>query len=43
MQEQVLLKWESMEWLLVKEVEPILQCTKSPLVGNHAARVSKIE
>jgi hypothetical protein len=34
---------ESVEWFLIKDFEPILQCSKSPLDGHPQARVSKVE
>jgi hypothetical protein len=37
------LSGESVEWLLVKDFEPIFQCSESPLDGHPEARVSKIE
>jgi hypothetical protein len=37
------LSGESVEWFLVKDFEPIFQCSKSPLDGHPEARVSKIE
>jgi hypothetical protein len=43
MQEYIYLSGESVEWLLVKDFEPISQCSKSPLDGHPEARVSKIE
>jgi hypothetical protein len=43
MQEQALLEWESVEWFLVKDFEPVFQCSKSPIDGHPEARVSKVE
>jgi hypothetical protein len=37
------LSGESVEWFLVKDFEPIFQCSKSPLDGHPETRVSKIE
>jgi hypothetical protein len=37
------LSGESVEWFLIKDFEPIFQCSKIPLLGQPQARVSKVE
>jgi hypothetical protein len=37
------LSWESVEWFLIKDFEPIFQGSKSSLNGHPEARVPKVE
>jgi hypothetical protein len=37
------LSWESVEWVLIKDFEPIFQGSKSSLNGHPEARVPKVE
>jgi hypothetical protein len=37
------LSWERVEWFLIKDFEPIFQCSQSSLNGHPEARVPKVE